>query len=1443
MFEMDALQTGLVQAFKVVKSVAVQIDETEGCAIQSNGKALTAIQHFEVNRAIESDFKSGAARLLSGEELWAIDPSNILKSWGVSVYLVPSLANADSYLLAHPGNGGEALNHQGMQLYLSPGRLETLRQLSAPAKAQFANHEAAHLNDPEASEEEIQSQYPIDMVLLEVEALAGRKTSSWDATSAAPAERRRAILRKMLMHLSELNPSTLPDEFLDALALGGDYMPFSWVSIVAKHTLGKQIPELLDEQIRRAFWGSTSALWPLDIPVVSPGSPDYKEFAFKEIANALQRKGNIEIEHPKFGRGLVLNMSQTKAEIRFADPIGVRKLDLTIAPFTLAAGDFTQKQRQEKAQDLRYWLQNMRDDLERQWTLGGHIADYDQVKRWRTSLGSATFNQMAIRLEKLWKDHSFDLSDPKDLSQFHSLAERFATAAAADPSTLWKIQDDENTVLQQDARRIKKLELARFKEEWSDAAHNLGDDFISRHWNTLFRFESAHSDRVGSGSGTRTESNRAAYIILTNVLPSVRPAALEKDLDGFLYAMVVLLQDYSDNYKYGGDPEDIESVEGFASQLLAAFSVEEITQHSDSINELLEKMTAIHDNVPPNGAWYFFEMIKQIRLFTKDLGLILPILASLVDLEGFSPEEMVAIAAVVAQQPEVNRATVIERVISLKNANFLPLPNLILSPVSVNELRTELKAIQQGHFAINNPIHLDLNYNQLRNEIIAQRPLTERESYPEFLKFADQIRRGKYMVGDYSVDPAHKVQIRGLVYEAHQVRKKILSLQNRARELGRPLIVIENLSYGAVATSPITVDRQGGKFIVGTDIPVWSTKIGSSESHNNEFVMREDLFSPTQMQFLLTNQPIVVVVDGSTSVADPARTSPHIPDGFKGYRNQFMAVNAMLGVTTRPAEFVVDDGFLEAIQKRAEFKRLTSHYKLENPADTQPYSLHFYYPGERALYLRAGKKIDELAPKLQDDSSLNGPAVVFIESAMEDEAIPNAIRSGYIGGKHTAAFFDDQAHYKQFYLDYEEGYGIHLSASYMLRSRSEYGELVKFLGEHEAEQLEPTPLEQNRLVDTIVLDLDGTLVPTDQPLNARVVAILQNLLVAGKKVVITTEDIEPNVDRRAEGLVKRLYNIDPDLLKGLWLATDGGTTLYRFVSPDRKSRATTYESGSNLGPEVRGRILTELSHSLSGIYKMDERPERASTRRVDLRDVPNRDQFIDRVRNLPLAINLGLTVYKAGRTSVKIALRHKEDAIRYLVQTNNLDESRMLIIGDSARTNQIDRGMLSEFRQSVAINVGKASRSIGRINPQIIQMEAGIDGAIRTLESLAQNGRLPMRPLLPYRAVYQKSSLDNGDYESDRKENALVLNSFSAYQIEQLLGRHPMLESAVSFVVGFVMVWGALATVGLHSAPVMIVSSFTIGYLAFHRWVIIPQFLLKTGSTIIPFMRNVLIAA
>ena len=229
-------------------------------------------------------------------------------------------------------------------------------------------------------------------------------------------------------------------------------------------------------------------------------------------------------------------------------------------------------------------------------------------------------------------------------------------------------------------------------------------------------------------------------------------------------------------------------------------------------------------------------------------------------------------------------------------------------------------------------------------------------------------------------------------------------------------------------------------------------------------------------------------------------------------------------------------------------------------------------------------------------------------------------------------------------------------------------------------------------------------------------------------------------------------------MEDLWFATDGGSYIYRFSSPTQKITDDTYNATAEISASERADVLGLIHRHFAGRFEIDSRPNRVSReRRIDLRNVQNRDQFIESAQGLLGERALPYHIYKAGRTSVKLVKSHKAEAIEYLMASLNLEENKMLVIADSARVHQIDRELLSRFVQGVSINVGDTSLSIGRRNPYIIQTESGMEGAISILESLASHQGLPMRSLLPYQNLYTESFQQ--DNSSDREPESLVVNS------------------------------------------------------------------------------------
>lgn len=123
-------------------------------AVTVTGVALTPEQKIEVNEKIRVDFESGKA------ELFVIE-------YGLHIYAMPSLEGL-TYLVAHPGRGGEAFDHLKRRIYMSPSRLNWYNGVGPAVRAQFLRHEIMHLDNPDWTEAQVTEEAPLGLVLAAV---------------------------------------------------------------------------------------------------------------------------------------------------------------------------------------------------------------------------------------------------------------------------------------------------------------------------------------------------------------------------------------------------------------------------------------------------------------------------------------------------------------------------------------------------------------------------------------------------------------------------------------------------------------------------------------------------------------------------------------------------------------------------------------------------------------------------------------------------------------------------------------------------------------------------------------------------------------------------------------------------------------------------------------------------------------------------------------------------------------------------------------------------------------------------------------------------------------------------------------------------------------------------------------------------------------------------
>ncbi|MFA6130369.1 MAG: hypothetical protein WC731_05245 [Candidatus Omnitrophota bacterium] len=627
------------------------------------------------------------------------------------------------------------------------------------------------------------------------------------------------------------------------------------------------------------------------------------------------------------------------------------------------------------------------------------------------------------------------------------------------------------------------------------------------------------------------------------------------------------------------------------------------------------------------------------------------------------------------------------------------------------DISMAMQNISSGNMDNSDPVYVLANYLAI-SKALQREGMQRSVTYKDVLSLIEKRAGGSGAFED--IPEEHMRNIEGLVYEAVIIWNKLLETERA----GKKQIVVANLSYGGVAVTPITEERSGKAYVVGTQIPVWHTKVGSTPAHNNEYVLVNDLFTPEQIKYLAEEMPFVSVVDGSTSIAASDRSSPHIPDAFKGYRNYFIVLNHALGESFDPKDFDVDEEFVKGLLATVEAQELIKKIQAMSIKPRAPNAYKFGFSYERKadsqkgefLYLRVGKKEATEAKKLNIGEALkqDNPFCMFLQSCVH----PDDVDKKLMPEEYKAGYYDDTNHFKEFYLDYEDGYGVVLSKRYAYAARELFRRFMLQKGINVMSGRFTT--DAIRPIDTLVLDLDGTLTEAiGGNIENGTADIINYLLKKGVRIIIITDDILENVEKRIAKL---------DKSANLVVLTDGGAR-------GDEGMFEQYNAQNIISPDLRSRVLGIAQANFPfGSWKEGKKD---SLYRIQITDIQERTDFIKRFQDLLVQEGIEAKVYKVGRNSARVTIAHKEAAFAEAIKMFGIDVSKSLIIADSARSYRIDRKLLTAFPESVSVNIGKFSPSIESENQRIIQYAGqGTSATKMLLSSIAFRGGLPQHLLL-----------------------------------------------------------------------------------------------------------------
>ncbi len=421
---------------------------------------------------------------------------------------------------------------------------------------------------------------------------------------------------------------------------------------------------------------------------------------------------------------------------------------------------------------------------------------------------------------------------------------------------------------------------------------------------------------------------------------------------------------------------------------------------NEEILDLIEESAWIcsYRNYDVLAALQYF--IASNILSNEGLVAITPFMDRLIDLRMFDFEgkfeEYLAHLGTRSFIPQSIEHSVIERSIPALEriiaAGYFPSRELIAvlerdPHKTLPPLSTVKETIEAGGFNPKDPLHISAGFILL-NERVDENPLIKNP--PKYKDYRLMLRR--YLSPTNSettqIVSSKQAELVCLAYEAHRFKEFIIEILESAQKMGRQVLVAQNLSYGAIALAPIRKDlgRLG--------IKITSARIGSTVCHDNPDYTRKDLFDERTVDYIKRERPIVIIVDGSNSVSGKGRI-PHIPDAYQGYQN---------------------------------FPVFKEHYP----------SFEFWYPGKKKLWLRVKREPISQAEPI-DPKKVTKPIVIFAQTAIEHEAIPQEIREK-AGIQHEAAAFDDKEDFVEAAFDLSSS-GPVFSNVIMRAARETYKEL------------------------------------------------------------------------------------------------------------------------------------------------------------------------------------------------------------------------------------------------------------------------------------------------------------------------------------------------------------------------------------------------------------------
>ncbi|MBI2662362.1 hypothetical protein HYX11_02800 [Candidatus Woesearchaeota archaeon] len=361
----------------------------------------------------------------------------------------------------------------------------------------------------------------------------------------------------------------------------------------------------------------------------------------------------------------------------------------------------------------------------------------------------------------------------------------------------------------------------------------------------------------------------------------------------------------------------------------------------------------------------------------------------------------------------------------------------------------EMNMFSKGNFDSVNELHRNLEYTRFRR-------IVEHEKIRRHIKnhftFEDYLTIFKKQdgTGGFSLTDQEQFEVDCVAHEAILLRDYIFTVKEKAKKLGREVVVVPNLSYGYLPVSSLVeeLEEVGIETIIGV-------KVGSTECHSNREVLNSRLFKGHRTE-IANKQSVVIVVDGTYNLVtiNNRNAIARYPDAHQGYLNQVIALNEAMGFTEEDYSQVgksSDD--VSRLRGTEEFKRAVDVYKrvLKGENSRQPYQFQLWNTAGMELAVRGNREIATTVRPY--DGRVEGPAMIFCNVGVLDEQIPEEIKARF-ESQHKPAYFDDSGKIIAFDFGFDN-FGVH----YLNRLETEVKRAYDRLNgrEERAPETIPTP--------------------------------------------------------------------------------------------------------------------------------------------------------------------------------------------------------------------------------------------------------------------------------------------------------------------------------------------------------------------------------------------------